>query len=627
MDVIKEIQKEFTPDEEIVATLFEGANIILYTRNRNFFLNGTNKIREVVKKIKKRIELRMDPRDILPEGEAKEIIEKIVPKEVGMKDIWFNQKRSVVILEVLKPSLINQDLIKKIKEKTLWSPKIQRAPVLESSLVRSIRMTLYENSEFRRDFLNSVGSKIYHSKWKRDNRYWIRTSFLGGSREVGRSAILLQTPISNILLDCGVNVASRENEFPRFDAPEFSIDKIDAIIVSHAHLDHSGAVPLLFKYGYRGPVYCTEPTRDTMTLLQLDYIDVLQKEGREPQYTSREIKEMIKHTITLDYGEVTDITPDIRLTLYNAGHVLGSSMVHLNIGDGFHNLLYTGDFKFLQTQMLDPPITKFQRLETLITESTYGGSEDVQPSREESKKEMIEIINKTIERKGKVLIPVLGVGRAQEVMLMIEEAMNEKKIPEVPVFVDGMVWDVTAIYTTYPEFMNKKIRKRIFEEKNNPFLSKIFKRVGSKEERDKIIRKRNPCIIIATSGMLIGGASVEYLKGLAMNKKNSLIFVSYQAEGSLGRRIQSGEKEVPIEFEGKTGILKINMEVHSIEGLSGHSDRNQLINFVKKLEPKPRRVFVVHGELSKSIDLASSIHKLLNVETYVPRILDALRIR
>ena len=627
MSILNLIQKEFTPEEEIVSTLFEGANIILYTRNRNFFLNGTSKIKDIVNKVKKRIELRMDPKDVIPKGTTEEMIKKIIPKEAKLVDLWFDEKRSVVIIEALRPSLINSKIIKKIKEKTLWSPKIQRAPALKSDLIRSIRMTLYENSEFRRDFLNSIGSKIYNSKWKRDDKYWVRSSFLGGAREVGRSAILVQTPISNILMDCGVNVANKEKEFPRFDAPEFSLDKIDAIVISHAHLDHCGAIPLLFKYGYNGPVYCTEPTRDIMTLLQLDYIDVLQKEGREPPYTSREIKEVVKHTITLNYGEVTDITPDVRLTFHNAGHVLGSGMVHLNIGEGYHNLLYTGDYKFLETKMLSKPISKFQRVETLITESTYGGSKDTQPSREESEKKIVEIINKTINRKGKVLIPVLGVGRAQEVMLMVEDAIKKKLIPEVPVFIDGMVWDVTAIYTTYPEYMNKEVRDKVFGKNENPFLSKVFKRVGSQEERDKIIRKRNPCIIISTSGMLTGGASVEYLKGLALNKKNSLVFVSYQAEGSLGRRITNGEREIPMQVSGKTGILKINMEVEIIEGLSGHSDRNQLVEFIKKLEPKPRRAFVVHGEVSKSIDLASTIHKILNIETYVPRILDALRIR
>ncbi len=629
-DILKEIQKEFLPEHEIVGTFFEGANIILYTRNRKFFLTGKEKIKEVVNKVKKRIELRMDPKDILPMGEAEEIIKKIIPKDAGVKDIWFDEKRSVVLIEALKPGAVigdNGEVIQKIKEKTLWTPKVQRAPAINSDLIRSIRMTLYEHSEFRRDFLNSIGNKIYHSKWERSSKYFIRASFLGGSREVGRSSILLQTPISNILLDAGVNVASKENEFPRYDAPEFDINKIDAVIISHAHLDHSGALPLLFKYGYRGPVYCTAPTRDTMALLQLDYIDVLQKEGREPPYTSREIKEMIKHTITLNYNEVTDITPDVRLTLLNAGHILGSSMIHLNVGNGYHNILYTGDYKYAQTKLLDPPSTKFQRLETMITESTYGGSNDVQPSREESESQIIEIVNKTIERNGKVLIPVLGVGRAQEVMLILEEAMKEKKIPEVPIYVDGMVWDVTAIYTAYPEFMNKNIRQRIFSENDNPFLSKIFNRVGSNEERQKIIRKRKPCIIVATSGMLTGGASVEYFKALAINKKNSLIFVSYQAEGSLGRQLQNGEREIPIEIEGKKGILKVKMEIYSVEGLSGHSDRNQLMNFARKLIPKPKRIFVVHGETSKSIDLASSLHKLLNVETYVPRRLDALRIR
>jgi predicted metal-dependent RNase len=166
-----------------------------------------------------------------------------------------------------------------------------------------------------------------------------------------------------------------------------------------------------------------------MTLLQLDYVDIAQREGKKQVYDSRDIKEVVKHSVCFDMGEVNDVTHDVRLSLFNAGHVLGSSLVHLNIGDGYHNLLYTGDYKFADTKMLPRAISRFQRVETVITEATYGTSapEGSYPSLTKSEDELLGRIKETIDTKGKILIPVLGVGRAQEIMLIIEEAIREGK--------------------------------------------------------------------------------------------------------------------------------------------------------------------------------------------------------
>ncbi len=628
-EIINQIKKELPPDAMISDINFEGANIVLYTKNQNFLLTGTDKIKEIVSKIKKRIELRMDPSMIKPSDKADEIIRKIIPKEAEVRDIWFDEKRAVAYIEALKPGLVigkKGSIIQEIKSKTLWTPVIRRAPAIKSDIVDTIRRTLFHNSEYRRNFLHKIGERIYE-KFERDRKYWVRISCFGGFREVGRSAIYVQTPISRVLLDCGVNIASEDYAFPRLEAPEFNIKDLDAVIVTHAHLDHSGFVPYLYKFGYRGPVYSTEPTRDIMTMLQLDYINVMQKDAKNPIYSSKDIHNMIKHSVSLNYNEVTDITKDIRITLVNAGHVLGSSMVHLNIGDGFHNILYTGDLKYAQTKLLDKAHTEFQRLETLVIESTYGGPEDTQPPLEETEKKFVDIIKKTIERGGKVLVPVLGVGRAQEIMLIVEEAYKKGKIPKVPVIVDGMVWDITAIHTAYPEFFNSKVREKIFKENENPFTSDVFRRIASKKDRDKLTEEEGPAVILATSGMLTGGPSVYYLYKLADNKKNSLIFVSYQGEGSLGRKIQKGEKEINVDVNGKLIPLKIKLEVHTLEGFSGHSDKDQLINFVKDLSQKPRRIIVNHGESSKCLNMASTFHKMLKIETNAPRNLDALRIR
>ncbi len=628
--LIAQIKDMLPPDSNISDYLFEGANVVIYTRNTQFFREGGNDIRRIVNTIKKRVELRVDPSLLLDAETAEERIRSIVPKEADIGDIWFDEKRSIIIIEAMKPGVVigkNGETIRKIREDTLWVPKVQRSPAIKSDLVRNIRKTLYAHSDYRRKFLHNIGERIY-SGWERNNKYWIRLSCLGGFREVGRSCLFLQTTESKVMLDCGVNVASKLYAYPYLEAPEFNIKDLDAVIISHAHLDHGGFLPYLYKYGYKGPTYCTAPTRDVMTLLHLDYIDVAQKEGSKGIYDSRDVKKWIKHSVCLDYGEVTDVTPDVRLTLHNAGHVLGSSAIHLNIGDGYHNILYTADHKFSRTKLLEPIESQFTRVETLITESTYGARDDIQPTREECEEQLLSIISDTTKTGGKTLIPVLGVGRAQEIMLVVEDAVRMGLIPDIPIYVDGMVWDITAIHTTYPEFMNRSVRKLIFHRDHNPFLAPCFKKVGSQKERVQIMESDDPCLILATSGMLTGGPSVEYLRNLAEDRKNSLVFVSYQAEGSLGSSIQKGSEYVHIErYRGGREQVYIKLGVHTISGFSGHSDRNQIINFVRMIKPKPRRVIVNHGESSKCLELASRIHKLFRVETSAPRDLDVLRIR
>jgi len=296
------------------------------------------------------------------------------------------------------------------------------------------------------------------------------------------------------------------------------------------------------------------------------------------------------------------------------------------VGNGLHNVAYTGDLKFSKTRLLEPANVRFPRLETLILESTYGGSKNIQPTREDAERDLLKTIRRTIERKGKVLIPVLAVGRAQELMLVLEEAMRHKKLPEVPIYLDGMIWEATAIHTAYPEYLSKSVRDQIFHQEHNPFLSKVFDSVPNSNRRKEIM-EGDPAIILATSGMLVGGSSVEYFKNFAPDKRNSIIFVSYQAEGSMGSRVQKGWNEVTMKNElGRTEAININMEIRTIEGFSGHSDRNQLINFVRKVSNGTEKVFTNHGESGKCIDLASSIYKMFKVETRSPLNLETMRV-
>ncbi len=628
-NILKEVLK-FLPEGKISDATFEGANIVLYTKDKEYFLDNQGTIRQAVQEFKKRIEVRPDPSICMEREKAEKLIRDMIPEEAGVDEFIFDPPRSQLIIHAEKPGAAigkQGDLLREIKAKTCWVPIIERIPPIRSKLIESIRSVLYENAEERKKFLDRTGHRIYDG-WLREKKHeWVRLSFLGAGRQVGRSCLLLQTPESRIIIDCGIDPSQDEGPetYPFLDAPEFNISEVDAVVVSHAHLDHSGIVPYLFKFGYQGPIYCTAPTRDVMSLLQLDMIKIQRSEGRDPIYTSDEVRQMVLHTICLEYDEVTDITPDVRITLYNAGHMLGSSIIHFNIGNGLHNLVYTGDLKYGRTNVLEPGNTQFPRVETLVIESTYGGKENLM-AEQDADDYLIKTVKETFARGGKVLVPVLGSGRAQEVMIMMERLMREGQIAKAPVYLDGLLWDITAIHTAYPEYLNRNIRQQIFHKENNPFLSDIFKHVGSNKERQQIILNEGSCLILATSGMLMGGPSVEYLKALAEDKRHSLIFCCYQPPGSLGARIRGGEKEITFRDGQKQSVIQIKLEVHRIE-ITNHSDRRQLMNYVKRCNPQPKKIIVLHGESSRCLDLASSIHKTFRIETVAPKNLEVIRIR
>lgn len=628
-DILEKIKSEL-PKGVVSSVNFEGANIVVYTDHKKFLAEGDEAIKAVVNKIKKRVELRAEPEILENQEETEKDIRNIIPEEAEITQILFDQQRSIVVVEAKKPGLVigkSGSLLKDIKVKTAWSPEVQRSPAIRAKITEKIRSVLYLNNNQRKKFLNDIGKKIY-KEWDPEKMdMWVRVSVLGSGRHVGRSCFLLQTPNSKIIIDAGIDVSAQgQDKFPYFDAPEFNIEEVDAVILSHAHLDHCGLIPYLYKMGYRGPVYTTPPTRDLSALMSLDLIGVAYKQAAQPLFASKDVAEMVKHTITLDYNVVTDITNDVRITMYNAGHTLGSAMIHFNIGNGLHNFLYSADTKFGKTRLLDPAHTYFPRLETMQIESTYGGKTCNFPPRKEGEEELIEFINKVLTEGGKVLLPELGTGHAQEKMLMIEEAMRLEKIPKVPVYIDGMIWEINAVHTAYPDFLSKSVRAQIFQDKN-PFVSEIFSQVGSGQERKAVI-EGGPCIVLATSGMLVGGASVEYFKNFADNPHNGMCLSCYQPPGGIGRQLQEGTlKEARFEVNGKEEVVPVKMHVLSMDSFSGHSSRNELVAFMNNIQPKPKRVFINHGEISRSLDLASSLYKMHRVETIVPRNLEVIRLR
>ncbi|MCJ7614302.1 beta-CASP ribonuclease aCPSF1 [Candidatus Bathyarchaeota archaeon] len=630
VDISQHILANIPPEAEVTRIEYEGPALAVYTKKPEVLVEQSYIIADIVKLIRKRIVVRSDPSIRAKERDTERIIKEIVSEEAEITNINFDPSLGEVIIEAKKPGVVigkNGEVMQEIIKQTRWRPRILRSPPIPSKIIAHMRHFLYSESKERERILRSIGERIFRPKVYETGE--VRLTALGGFRQVGRSAILIQTRESNVLLDCGINPGSTSSifAFPRLDTPQFDLDALDAVVISHAHLDHCGFLPFLFKYGYDGPVYCSAPTSSLMTLLQLDYLDVANKQGTMPPYGQKDVRDTVMHTIPLRYGSVTDIAPDIRLTLHNSGHILGSSLVHLHIGEGLHNLVYTGDYKFGKSMLLEPAVSMFPRVETIITESTYGATEDVMPTRADSEEKITSIINETLDRQGKVLIPVPAVGRAQEIMLIIDDYMRRGLLKEAPVFVEGMISEATAIHTAYPEYLAKNVRNSILYEGINPFQSDYFTIVEHPSAREEIVDGEQ-CIILATSGMLEGGPVIDYFKRLAGDKRNTIIFVSYQIDGTMGSRVQKGLGDVPIiNSNGKMEVTKVEMQVETVRGFSGHSDRKQLVNYIQRLRPKPERIIVLHGEKTKSLSMANLFKRKYGVESLVPEVLETIKLR
>lgn len=661
VQVIKTILESIPNESQITSAKFEGPYIALYTKNPRFSLTElTYYLSSLSKTLKKRFVIRTDVSIRKSEDKTREYVVKLLPSDVSVSAVFCDDATGEVIVEVSKPETITPNLIVELAQSTGWIAHTRLSPHIPSSSINMIHSTLKSSAKERIAFYQEVGKRIFrspliipgnssngysgmekdrnvteapssdsvpNSSLSRKNREEVRLLCLGGVRQVGRSCFLVVTPESKVILDCGINPGdvSTLDAFPRLDWYDFNIYDIDAVIISHAHIDHQGFLPVLFKYGYNGPVYCTEPTLPLMSLLQTDSVKIAKSNGTYLPYEMRDIHEVVKHCITIPYGKPTDISPDITITLNNAGHILGSATVHLNIS-GVHNLLYSGDYKYARTQLLDSALSVYPRVESLITESTYGNNNDIMPEQSIVYDRFTGDINKTLASGGKVLIPVPAVGRAQEIMLVLDKEMKEGRLIESPIYIEGMISEASAIHMSYAHYLGYDVRKSV-SQGINPFQSEYFTSVNGVGKRDDVLNDENPSIIMATSGMLEGGPSIEYFKNIAPDKKNRIMFVSYQINGTLGRRVLDGSiNEVSmLDKTGKLKVVQLLCETNKVDGFSGHSDFNQIMNFVSRIRPK--RVMVNHGEKTKSENVASAIYSRFRIRSSVPDNKETVRLR
>ncbi len=425
----------------------------------------------------------------------------------------------------------------------------------------------------------------------------LRITFYGAAREVGRSCIMVEGKGTKILIDAGIKLGEVE-EHPVIE--DSMLKQIDAIVISHAHLDHCGYLPHILSNGFNGPIYALKPTFELVNVIVNDYLGISKPKGIKKDALAK----MPKHYKMVEYHEEFKVK-DLAIKLVPAGHILGSAMVEVREGD--NRMLYTGDISLKTTKLLDPAYTEYLKASTLITESTYSGTQDVFISEKEVMAGFVKSMKETLAQGAKVIIPSFAVGKAQTVLFILDDYVRSGVLPKVPIYVDGMINKVMRIYRHNVIYCRDELQKRILMSEDDPFKSPNFHVVEGKDDRAKVIKTEEPAIIVTTSGMLKGGPVVRYLEKLGDNHVNKLIIMGFQAPGTQGSEILGGAKEV--DFDGKK--VKIGLKVETYR-LPGHADREQLLRLIGKVQGL-KNIFVIHGEEGKQKEFADELSRKYKV--------------
>jgi uncharacterized protein len=603
------------PSESGVTKIeYEGPYIGLYTKTPKFLLENQELVSQLVNSIKKRIVIRTDNSIRSSEKASRQVLDSIAQTDVNISDVFFDPalgEATVFVNDFDSLNKLSQCDID-LTERTGWRMIFRRRP-RNFKIYKSINDILKQRSGERIQFYKRTGERIFRSKL--GGTAEANIVCLGGFNEIGRSSTLLVTHESKVILDFGLKEHEDDslNSMPRIDISGVNTDEIDGVVISHAHLGHAGALPLLFKYGYDGPVYCTEPTLPLMIALQKSFVSSAKKTST---YSLTDIEEVIVHTMPVTQGSVTDISPDLRLMLTNSGHVLGSSSMHLHIGNGDHNLVYTSDFKFGKTVTLENCVWNFPRVETLIVESTHGSREDMFPLREDSETNLITSINSTLMLGGKILIPVPLLGLSQELCITLSMLSAIGRISPSGILVEESILDILDFYEVYTEYLSKNLKQRIQTGEKNALFTDLLTPLSKMKEN------WNKYIILATSADLSAGKSTSLLKEICTDPINKLILVSNVSQFTPAFSIELGKRE--IQFGKKT--VKIDCSVDIIKGFTNHSDYNQLLAYISRLKPKLRKVITCHGLGNKCHILATNVNKIFKIPTQHPSVHESIKL-
>ncbi len=462
---------------------------------------------------------------------------------------------------------------------------------------------------------------------KRNTKTTLR--FLGAARNVTGSRHMLEVDGTRILVDCGLY---QERHFKNRNWDPFPVppSSINSVLLTHAHLDHCGLLPKLVKEGFKGKIYCTDATAEITKIILLDSAHIQEedaaykakrhkKEGRtgpypeKPLYTIADAEACFPLFSPVRYKSCVLATDNVEVCFFNAGHVLGSSIIKVTVAEDGQKrvVLFTGDIGRPDRPIVEDPAS-FEQADYVVIESTYG--DRVHEPTENIKNAVARTINAAIEKGGKIIIPSFALERSQEVLYYLNDLMLNNKIPQIKVFLDSpMAARITTVFKHHPEMFDKEM-KEFIKNHESPFEFAQLDIVQSTEESKSLNTLPGPFIIIAGSGMCTGGRVKHHLVNNISDPKNTIIFVGYQAVGTLGRRIVDGQEKVRIlgaEYEVKADIVKIN-------GFSAHADKEELLKWLKKLKTCPRHVFVVHGEEKSALAFGQYLSEQIGCKTTVP---------
>lgn len=448
--------------------------------------------------------------------------------------------------------------------------------------------------------------------------------FWGAAQTVTGSMHLVEADGHRLLLDCGMAQGRREeakklnSEFP------FDPEKIDAVVLSHAHLDHSGKLPMLVKKGFSGSIFSTSATRDLCSAMLADSASLQEMDAKyvnrqnekhglpfiKPLYTLHDVARTMRLFQTVEFQRPLEILPGIKMTFRNAGHILGSASVSLEIAEGRDKkkvtaLAFTGDLGRKGAAVVkDPDI--IDRADVLITESTYGGR-DHGPM-DEARKNLARVVRETANNGGLLIIPAFAVGRTQDVVYHLHDLMQSKEIPQMPVYVDSpLATNITEIFRAHPECFDEETEQLLMQDGgDDPFGFNMLRYTRSTEESKKLNNIRRPAIIISASGMCEGGRVLHHLRRNVGDPNTTVLFVGFQAENTLGRKLLRGDKTARI--YGEEHEVRARME--KIDGYSAHADEGEMLDFINAIPNRPRHVFVVHGEPDATAAMAAGLARL-----------------
>lgn len=441
----------------------------------------------------------------------------------------------------------------------------------------------------------------------------LKLSFFGGAQMVTGACYLLESPEAKLLVDCGMFQCPRFCERKNYEPFPFAPAEIDALAVTHAHIDHTGRIPKLSRDGFRGRIYSTKPTKELTRLMLEDSLGILEKEsareGEPPFYGQEDIARAFKSWEGIDY-HVPFRVGEFSVVFKDAGHILGSSTIEVLYKN--KKIVFSGDLGNPPTPLLSPT-EEITDANVLVIESTYG--DRLHEDRAERKFKLERIIEDTVKKNGTLMVPAFSIERTQELLFEINELVEHNRIPRVPIFLDSpLAIHATAIYHKYNNYFNAQA-KYIINSGDDVFKFPGLRRTLTTEESKSINNIPAPKIIIAGSGMSTGGRIVHHERRYLADPSSTLLLVGYQAGGSLGRRLQDGAKEVTIFNER----IPVRANVVAIQGYSAHPDRDGLFNIVQKTRDVLERVFVVQGEPGASLFFVQRVRDYLGIDAKAPK--------